>query len=194
VRALAGEGVLNTVDHNWLEFSVPRSMRLGPALAVFVEIDAIRHREQFEWVEGLPSPEIVERANSRRRDTKNYIAVQINSFLGNGEEAIRYYAEIEPREGPVAWRRARAALADVAWNLLVGGKPADAAALAELLLQGDPHDDGALRLVAEAAHRAGDDKRAREALVALAVETKDKTIRDWANENLRRLGQAAPAS
>jgi len=193
VRAFAGEGPLNTVDHNRLEFSVPRSMRLGPAVAVFTEIDALRHQEAFDWVAHLPRPEVVERANSRRRDTKNYVALQVNAFLGDGESALRYYAEIEPREGPVAWRRARGALNDVAWSTLLAGNPAGAVSLGELLLQGDPADEAALRLMAEASHRAGDDATARETLLTLVEVTKDPAVRTWATENLRRLDTADPA-
>jgi spermidine synthase len=192
VRSFAGPGPLNTVDHNRLEFSVPRSMRLGPAVAVFSEIDALRQREAFDWVDRLPSPQVPERANSRRRDTKNYVAVQVNAFLGDRESALRSYGGIERREGPVAWRGARGALTDLAWNSLVSGDAATAAAVGELLLQGDAADEDALRVMAEAAQRLGDKAAVRQALAALIEVTGDPRVRSWAEENLRRLGATEP--
>jgi spermidine synthase len=193
VRAFTGTGPLNTVDHNRLEFSVPRSMGLGPTLEVFTELDSLRHQDAFDWVDRLPSPLVAERANSRRRDTKNYIAVQVNAFLGDAENALRYYQEIAPSEGSIAWRQARGALRDVAWNMLVAGDPAGAAAIGNVLLKGDPKDDAALRIVAEGSHRAGDDVAARNALVVMIEVSKDPTELAWADEYLRQLDKADPA-
>jgi spermidine synthase len=193
VRTFAGPGPLNTVDRNLLEFSVPRSMRLGPTLAVFTELDTLRHQVSFDWVDRLPSPQVAERANSQRRDTKNYIAVQVNTFLGDAESALRFYSEIAPREGPLAWRRARSAVTDIAWAALVAGDPAGAAGIADRLLQGDPNDDMPLRIFAEGSHRTGNDAAARRALEALLAVTKDSQARAWATENLRRLDTADPA-
>jgi spermidine synthase len=193
VRAFAGPGPLNTVDRNRLEFSVPRSMRLGPAVTVFTEIDGLRRREAFDWVEHLPSPDIAERANSRRRDTKNYVAVQISAFLGDRDGALRSYGDIERREGPVAWRRARGALIELGWRTLLEGDAPGAAALGEALVRGDPADDGSLRLLAVASHRAGDEPAARKALGALIDATRDPDARAWAEESLRLLGAADPA-
>lgn len=188
LRRFAGPGPVNTVDRNRLEFSVPRAMRLGPGLDIYTGIDPLRHREPFAWVEGILTPEIIARANARRRDAKLYGETQANAFLGDAPAALDSYHQIEGRDGSVAWGQARFALYRLAWNLLLGGDAPGALRVATDLVAEAAGDVDLLQLQAEAAHRSGDAAAARHALEGVLAASADPTTRAWAEENLRRMG------
>ena len=189
LRRFAGPGPLNTVDRNRLEFSVPRSMRLGPGIDIYTGIDPLRQREPFGWVDGIPAPEVFGRANGRRRDAKLYVVTQVNAFLGDAPAALDSYHQIERHDGPVAWERAREALYRLAWNLLLRGDAPGALRVATDLAADDAADVDLLQLQAEAAHRSGDADAARAALQGILAANADPATRAWAEENLRRMGE-----